>query len=161
MIKIKERMIILISIERQKLYLLDGDKILKEYKISTSKYGVGNEKDSFKTPKGIHRIYKKIGEGLPKDTVFVGRKPVSPHEAQNIEDKITTRIIWLEGCEEGINKGVNSEGKTVDTRERFIYIHGTTDNIDEPKSKGCIRMRPEDIIELFDLVKEGELVIIL
>lgn len=154
-------MVIVISLERQKLYVIDGEKIVKEYQISSSKYGVGNEEGSFKTPKGIHRIYKKIGEGMPEDTIFVGRKPVSSEEAQNIEDKICTRIIWLEGCEDGINKGKNEKGTVVDTKERFIYIHGTPDDINEPKSKGCIRMSKKDILELFDMVKEGETVIIL
>ncbi len=154
-------MIIVVSLERQKLYLIDGDKIIREYQVSTSKYGAGNEEGSFKTPKGIHRIYKKIGENFPEDTIFVGREPVSVEQAKNIEDKIMSRIIWLEGCEEGINKGKNQEGKIVDTKERYIYIHGTPDDINEPRSKGCIRMSKKDIIELFDMVKEGELVIIL
>lgn len=154
-------MIIVVSLERQKLYLIDGDKIIREYQVSTSKYGSGNEEGSFKTPKGIHRIYKKIGENFPEDTIFVGREPVSVEQAKNIEDKIMSRIIWLEGCEEGINKGKNQEGKIVDTKERYIYIHGTPDDINEPRSKGCIRMSKKDIIELFDMVKEGELVIIL
>lgn len=154
-------MIIVVSLERQKLYLIDGDKIIREYQVSTSKYGSGNEEGSFKTPKGIHRIYKKIGENFPEDTIFVGREPVSVEQAKNIEDKIMSRIIWLEGCEEGINKGKNQEGKIVDTKERYIYIHGTPDSINEPRSKGCIRMSKKDIIELFDMVKEGELVIIL
>lgn len=154
-------MVIIISLERQKLYLIDGDKIIKEYPISTSKYGIGNEEGSFKTPKGIHRIYKKIGENLPEDTIFVGRKPISKEEANKIEDKIMSRIIWLEGCEEGINKDKNKDGKIVDTKERYIYIHGTDDKIDEPRSKGCIRMSKKDIVELFEFVEEGELVIIL
>ncbi|MCS7214228.1 MAG: L,D-transpeptidase [Candidatus Calescibacterium sp.] len=154
-------MVIVISLERQKLYVIDGEKIVKEYQISSSRYGAGNEEGSFRTPKGIHRIYKKIGEGMPEDTIFVGRKPVSPEEAQNIEDKISTRIIWLEGCEDGINKGKNEKGVVVDTKERFIYIHGTPDDINEPRSKGCIRMSKKDILELFDIVKEGEIVIIL
>lgn len=154
-------MLILISIERQKLYLIDGDKIIKEYRVSTSKYGAGNEENSFKTPKGIHRIYKKIGAGLPKDTVFVGRKLVPPDQVGDVEDKIVARIIWLEGCEEGFNKGRDKDGRLVDTKDRFIYIHGTLDDVGEPKSKGCIRMTPEDIIELFDLVKEGDTVLIL
>lgn len=154
-------MLVLVSLERQKLYLIDGNRIVKEYTISTSKYGAGNEEGSFKTPKGIHRVHKKIGEGLPKDTVFVGRKPISPDTKVDVEDKIIARIIWLEGCEEGFNRGRDQEGKLVDTKDRFIYIHGTTEEVGEPKSKGCIRMRPDDIVELFEYINEGDLVIIL
>lgn len=157
-------MIILISLERQKLYVIDGDKIIKEYPVSTSKYGKGNDKDSEKTPTGIHRIYKKIGEGMPPDTYFIGRVPYTKEEAEKkfgeLKDKITARIIWLEGCEEGINKGKNEEGKIVDTKERYIYIHGTPEDISSPSSRGCIRMRNEDIIELFDMVRENDLVLI-
>ncbi len=155
---------IFVSVERQRLYLIKDERIIKEYPVSTSKYGKGNELASEKTPTGIHRIYKKIGEGMPEDTYFIGRIPYSKEEAERkfgqIKDKITARIIWLEGCEEGINKGKNQEGKIVDTKERFIYIHGTPDDISTPSSRGCIRMRNKDIIELFEIVKEGELVII-
>lgn len=101
---------------------------------------------------------------MPEDTYFIGRVPYSKEEAERkfgeIKDKITARIIWLEGCEEGINKGKNQEGKIVDTKERFIYIHGTPDDISTPSSRGCIRMLNKDIIELFEIVKEGDLVII-
>ncbi len=155
---------IFVSVERQRLYLIKDERIIKEYPVSTSKYGKGNELASEKTPTGIHRIYRKIGEGMPEDTYFIGRIPYSKEEAERkfgqIKDKITARIIWLEGCEEGINKGKNQEGKIVDTKERFIYIHGTPDDISTPSSRGCIRMRNKDIIELFEIVKEGELVII-
>ncbi len=154
---------ILISIERQKLYLIDGENIIKQYEISTSKFGVGNEKDSFKTPTGIHRVYKKIGEGLPENTVFVERIPYTPEEVKikfpDLQDRIIARVIWLEGCEEGINKGMN-HGVVVDTKERYIYIHGTDGDISKPLSHGCIRMRIKDIVELFDLVHEGDLVVI-
>lgn len=154
---------IFISIERQKLYLIDGEKIVREYGISTSRFGVGNEENSFKTPTGIHRIYKKIGEGLSSNTIFVERVPYTPEEARtkfpDLQDRIMARIIWLEGCEEGINKGTRN-GIIVDTKGRYIYIHGTDWDISKPLSRGCIRMKIEDIVELFDLVHEGDLVII-
>jgi hypothetical protein len=73
---------ILVSIERQKLYLIKDERIIKEYPVSTSKYGKGNELGSEKTPTGIHRIYKKIGEGMPEDTYFIGRVPYSKDEAE-------------------------------------------------------------------------------
>ena len=156
--------IIFVSLERQRLYLIEDGKIKKEYPVSTSKYGVGNELGSEKTPKGIHKIYRKIGDGMPENTIFVGRKPYSPEEAKRrfgeLKDKIMTRILWLEGCEDGINKGKNKSGKVVDTKQRYIYIHGTDDDVGKTGSRGCIRMRKKDIIELFGKVEEGDLVLI-
>lgn len=148
---------ILVNISKQKLYLIEKDKVIREYPVSTSMYGTGNKEGSYKTPLGLHRVYRLIGKGLKEDTVFVGRKPAGKIRdlRGKKEDAITARIIWLEGLEEGINRG-----KGVDTRERYIYIHGTLEEtkIGIPSSKGCIRMRNKDIVELFDLIQEGMLV---
>ncbi len=156
--------IIFVSIERQRLYLIEDGKVVKEYPVSTSRYGVGNKEGSRRTPKGFHRIYAKIGEGMSPDTVFIGRKPYKPEEAEKkfpkIKDKITARVIWLEGCEDGINRGMDKQGNVVDTKSRFIYIHGTPYDVSKPSSHGCIRMKNEDIIELFDMVEEGDMVLI-
>jgi len=158
------RKVIFVSVERQKLYLIEDGNVKKEYPVSTSRYGTGNKLGSEKTPIGIHRIYKKIGSGLPENTIFVGRVPYSPEEAKQkfgeLKDKIMTRILWLEGCEEGVNKGKDENGDIVDTKERYIYIHGTDEEVGKPGSRGCIRMRNKDIIELFDEVEEGDLVLI-
>lgn len=158
---IENEIFIIVSIARQKLYLLKGKKIIEIYDVSTSKYGIGNKKGSFKTPTGTHRVYKKIGENAKIGTIFRFRRPTN--EIAEIctlkrcseEDIITTRIIWLEGLEEGINKGGD-----VDTKERCIYIHGTPEEglIGTPSSHGCIRMRNKDIIKLFNLIKEGTIV---
>jgi len=158
---IENEIFVIVSIARQKLYLLKGKKIIEIYDVSTSKYGIGNKKGSFKTPTGTHRVYKKIGENAKIGTIFRFRRPTN--EIAEIctlkrcseEDIITTRIIWLEGLEEGINKGGD-----VDTKERCIYIHGTPEEglIGIPSSHGCIRMRNKDIIKLFNLIKEGTIV---
>ncbi len=158
---IENEIFVIVSIARQKLYLLKGKKIIEIYDVSTSKYGIGNKKGSFKTPTGTHRVYKKIGENAKIGTIFRFRRPTN--EIAEIctlkrcseEDIITTRIIWLEGLEEGINKGGD-----VDTKERCIYIHGTPEEglIGTPSSHGCIRMRNKDIIKLFNLIKEGTIV---
>ncbi len=143
----------------QKLYLMEGRRILRVYRISSSRFGYGSLMDSFKTPLGLHRIYRKIGDGVPPGGVFVGREftgevVLFPSRG----DLITTRILWLEGMEEGKNRG-----GIVDTRERFIYIHGTPEEelLGSPASKGCIRMGNWDILDLFEMVDENTPVLIL
>ena len=152
---------IVIDISEQKLYLLKGFKIVRIYPVSTSRYGVGGEEGSFKTPLGMHRVFEKIGYGALLGTIFERRKNtgkiarIYTDNTDLPEDIITTRIIRLEGSEEGVNKG-----KGVDSLRRFIYIHGTPEEglIGKPASRGCIRMKNRDIIELFDLIDVGTLV---
>ena len=153
-----------INIGKQMLYLLieQGDTE-REYPVSTSRYGVGNENGSEKTPLGLHRIKDKIGGSMPINMVMAGREPVGLLEDcinEGIElpdDIITSRIMWLEGMEPGKNKG-----GYVDTYNRYIYIHGTSDEnkIGTPASIGCIRMLNEDVIELYRLVDTGTEVLI-
>lgn len=144
-----------INIGTQTLQLLDDDTLLREYPVSTGALGVGEQSGSFKTPRGKHLIRARIGDGMPENTVFVGRRPTgeswSPelHEQQPGRDWMLTRILWLSGCEPGFNRL-----GAVDTMRRYIYIHGSP-NITEmgkPGSHGCIRMRNADVIELFDRV---------
>ena len=133
------------------------------YPISTSAYGLGEESGSFQTPRGRHIIRAKIGHGAPLNSVFVGRRYT--HEiftpelckAYPSRDWILSRILWLSGCEVGVNRL-----GSVDTMQRYIYIHGTPDTepMGKPASHGCIRMTSKDVIELFDLVEPGCLVII-
>ncbi len=155
---------ILIRISEQKLYLLDElEEVIQQYAVSTSKYGVGSEEGSYKTPKGKHCISEKIGETAPRNEVFIGRQGqgvLGDLQAQKIDlpdDIITSRILWLEGLEQGINQGDN-----LDTHQRYIYIHGTPeeDKIGTAVSHGCIRMCNDDVIDLFDQVDEGCEVII-
>lgn len=130
----------------------------REYPVSTARNGPGEVVDSECTPRGRHRIAEKIGAGCAQNTVFVGRRPTgelwSPElaAAHPGRDWILTRILWLEGLEAGFNAG----GRC-DTKARFIYIHGTPANtaLGRPGSRGCIRMRNADIVELFDAVEVG------
>lgn len=155
--------IIHIDISTQQMHLVQGYHILKTYPVSTSKYGSGFESGSFQTPLGVHKIKAKIGDGEKKGTIFDERKPTR-HVAKiftdttDVEsDLIITRILWLEGLEEKVNKGTQR-----DSYERFIYIHGTHEEglIGKPVSHGCIRMKNDDIINLYNEVGEGTFVII-
>ena len=145
-----------INISTQYIDLIDKNgSIIKRYAISTSKNGAGEQNGSYCTPRGRHIVRAKIGAGRPLNTVFVERRPTgevySPELARSFpkRDWILTRILWLSGCEPGYNR----LGK-VDTMRRAIYIHGSPDSAEmgKPGSRGCIRMRNEDLVELFDLV---------
>jgi lipoprotein-anchoring transpeptidase ErfK/SrfK len=136
-----------ISIRDQTLTLKRGDESVRTYPISTSRFGVGVEEGSSKTPTGNFRVASKIGHGVPVGTIFQSRIPLGPDDPPPLtEDLITSRILWLDGLDE----------ENANTRERFIYIHGTKheDRIGRPDSHGCVRMRNEDVIELFDLIDE-------
>ncbi|GIV32849.1 MAG: hypothetical protein KatS3mg031_0384 [Chitinophagales bacterium] len=160
----RQELFLWVSVDRQMLYVLQGDSVVNSYPVSTSKLGTGNRSGSGKTPLGVHRIASKIGEGAPLNTIFIGRKnsaklamPLTePIDME--EDWVTTRILWLDGLEPGINKG---EG--IDSRTRYIYIHGTPEEglIGTPASHGCVRMRNHDVAELFEMVNTGTLVIIM
>jgi len=144
---------IYISIRDQRLTLKEGEAPVRTYPVSTSRFGVGTEHGSLKTPTGRFRVAKKIGENMPSGTIFRGRVPLKPDDPlPPTEDFVTSRILWLDGIDE----------HNANTRERFIYIHGTKheDRIGDPASRGCVRMRNADVIELFDLVDEGASVVI-
>jgi lipoprotein-anchoring transpeptidase ErfK/SrfK len=144
---------VIVSIPEQRLDLLAGDKILASYPVSTSRFGLGTEADSKKTPLGKFRIAEKIGANAPLETVFRGRVPLAPDAPPPpTEDLILARILWLDGMED----------HNANTRDRFIYIHGTNHEaeIGRPASHGCIRMRSKDIAELFDRVPPGTEVVI-
>jgi lipoprotein-anchoring transpeptidase ErfK/SrfK len=142
-----------ISIRDQRLTLKEGETLVRTYPVSTSRFGIGTEEDSMKTPIGRFRVAEKIGDGLPSDTVFQSRVPLKADDPlPPTEDLVMSRILWLDGLDE----------HNANTRDRFIYIHGTKheDKIGNPASHGCVRMRNADVIELFDLVDEGAPVII-
>lgn len=156
-----ERALVYVDSAKQQLLHLHPDKALnKTYPISTSSKGVGNQLDSFKTPAGIHCVQQKIGAGQPLGMVFKGRVAtgkISHFEPDPDDDEITSRILWLAGLQPGINQGGDC-----DSYARYIYIHGTSDElrIGEPVSAGCIRMKNQHVIEFFDQVEEGDLVFI-
>jgi lipoprotein-anchoring transpeptidase ErfK/SrfK len=149
--------IVIISIEDQKLYLIKNGELIISFDVSTSKYGIGFENGSLKTPLGLHSISKKIGSKVPINGVLKYRNysgnisiPNDPNYLN--KDIITTRILWLSGEE--------SENKL--SYKRCIYIHGTPEEnrIGAPASHGCIRMRNTDVFMLYEAVDVGTLVII-
>jgi L,D-transpeptidase catalytic domain len=132
----------------------------KIFSCSTSRFGVGQTEGSNCTPLGLHRIVEKIGADEQAGTVFKSRKVVGHTSQPEFADaKITTRILWLEGLEDGVNKGLNGD-VNVDSHTRYIYIHGTADqnSIGKPASHGCIHLADAGLIPLFDLVPSGTLV---
>lgn len=152
-----------IDIGEQKLRYVGVDGVMHEYVVSTGKNGVGERLDSECTPRGKHVIAEKIGAGCAPDTVFVGRRSTGERYRPALREKhpdrdwILTRILWLEGTETDKNRGGD-----VDTYARYIYIHGAPADVEmgKPGSRGCIRMRNADVIELFDNVEVGTPVII-
>jgi hypothetical protein len=155
--------ILYVDIATQQLHFVKGDEVLKSYPVSTSKYGSGFQTNSFQTPLGAHRIKEKIGAGEKPGIIFEERKSIKKTATIYTDttdvatDLITSRILWLEGLEDKVNKGT-----TKDTYERYIYIHGTHEEglIGKSVSTGCVRMKNTDIISLFDEVREGSLVVI-
>lgn len=147
---------VVINLSEQRLDLVDDEgRPRRSWPVSTAANGPGELSGSGCTPRGKHIIRAKIGEGMPINTVFIGRRPTgevySPDlgECEPERDWILSRILWLSGKEPGVNR----LGEC-DTMRRYIYIHGTPDECftAEPQSHGCIRMRNEDLVELFDLV---------
>lgn len=142
-----------ISLYDQYLYGIKQGKTILNMPISSSSKGAGELNNSYCTPRGQHQIRAKIGQGLPCNAILKARRWTgelwTPQLAKQYPDKdwILTRILWLSGCQLGINR----LGK-VDTFRRYIYIHGTPDTepIGVPASHGCIRMRNTDIIQLFE-----------
>ena len=144
---------IYISIRDQKLTLKDGDTLIRSYPVSTSRFGIGTEMGSMKTPTGRFRVAEKIGGDTPSGTVFRSRVALRPLDPiPPTEDLVMSRILWLDGLDE----------QNANTRDRFVYIHGTRheDKIGMAASHGCVRMRNADVIELFEMVNEGTPVVI-
>lgn len=147
-----------IDLTRQRLRLLEGEQLLKEYAVSTGANGPGEIQGSGCTPRGRHYVRAKIGAGKPINSVFVARRHTGEtwtpegHQRQPKRDWMLTRILWLCGREPGRNRL-----GCVDTFRRYIYLHGTppVTELGKPGSHGCVRMRNEDVIELFDLVPAG------
>src|SRR5450830_325252 len=148
-----------ISIKLQTLTLLNlQEEVVATFAVSTAANGAGEQKNSYQTPRGQHIIRAKIGVGALSNTVFKGRRPTGEiftpdlMAAQPNRDWILTRILWLSGTEVGKNRLGN-----VDTMQRYVYIHGSPDTVEmgKPGSHGCIRMRNQDVIALFDLVPVG------
>lgn len=159
----KDNKTIDVDISKQKLTLLQGENVIAEYAISTAKNGVGQKNGSECTPLGLHIIDSKIGLDEKENTVFIAREATGEIFSEELRqnnperDWILTRILWLNGLENGKNKGGD-----VDTMSRYIYIHGCPDqdSFSTPSSHGCVKMRNKDIIKLFVNVDEGTKVLI-
>ncbi len=155
---------IIIEVERQLLWVWEAGTCVGIYPVSTAKNGVGEIKNSQKTPSGWHVIRAKVGAQAIENAVFIARRQTGEiyTPALGLEyperDWILTRIIWLSGLEKGKNRLGNC-----DTMRRYIYIHGTpaSEPMGEPKSHGCIRMRNQDIMTVFERMEVGDRVYIL
>jgi len=152
-------MLIEVHVPNQTLRLKDDSgRVLMETRIATGRQGVGEVNGSEQTPRGWHKIRAKIGAGLAENTVFVARRPTGERYTPAMRasypnrDWILTRILWLSGLEPGRNRLGH-----VDTMRRFIYIHGCPDDdpMGTPSSRGCVKMRNHELIELFDRVPLG------
>ncbi len=160
-----KRIGIVIILSQQCLEVLDQHgRVIRRYSVSTASNGAGEQNGSACTPRGRHVVRACIGANAPRGAVFRGRRHTgevwTPELAEHHPDRdwILSRILWLSGCEAGRNRLGN-----VDTMRRYIYIHGTPD--DQPMgvalSHGCIRMRNDDVMELFEMVSAGTPVSIL
>ena len=138
-----------VHIPSQTLDLSDSEgSLLRRYVVSTSKFGVGFEEGSFKTPTGLFQISEKHGDGTPEGQIFVGRVATGRVGIEGEGgDHVQTRILWLEGL----------EPENANTKSRFIYLHGTNWEglLGTPASHGCVRLANADIIDLFERVPVG------
>jgi L,D-transpeptidase catalytic domain len=141
--------VVRISVPEQKMLLLDKGVEIARYDVSTSKFGIGDRPGSFATPLGTMEIAKKIGDGQPSGMKFHGRRPTGEIVRPNApgRDPIVSRILWLRGL----------QFQNARAFSRAIYIHGTAEEskIGTPASYGCIRMRSQDVIRLYDIVGLG------
>ena len=151
--------ILVVDVARQRLGLLEKGHLVFEAAISTARNGLGCEENSFRTPTGWHRIHARIGAGAESGTVFRARVATGEvwRGEPRDEDLILTRVLTLDGLEEGWNRGPGR-----DSLERFIYLHGTNQEqqLGQPVSHGCVRLSNADVSALFDHVAEGDPVLI-
>mgnify|MGYP001814513146 FL=1 len=158
-----ESRLIKVSIDEQRLQLLESGHIVMDVAVSTAANGPGERMHSECTPRGWHRIRARIGAGVAANTVFVGRRATGEIYTPELKqchpgrDWMLTRILWLCGMEPGRNRFGDR-----DSMRRYIYIHGCPeeDAMGTPSSHGCIKMRNAEIIELFDRVPSGTRVLI-
>ncbi|MFN2381321.1 MAG: L,D-transpeptidase family protein [Guyparkeria sp.] len=153
---------LVVDVSSQRLYLFEAGELVGGFPVSTAERGTGNREGSLQTPLGLHRVDQKIGADAPRGMIFRGRQPtgelaeiLTRPDQRAARDDVTTRILWLQGLEPGVNQGGD-----VDSKQRYIYIHGTPEEgrIGRPASHGCVRMTNADVITLFDRVHEGALV---
>ena len=158
--RVKSSMGVWVRVDRQRVLLIQDQRVIKTTVCSTGKAGVGNENGSGKTPLGWHVAHRKIGKGLARGAILKGRRWTGGiwREGDSSEaDLVLSRLIWLRGQEPGKNLGGE-----VDTWKRYIYIHGTNHvkDLGKPASPGCVRVDPGGVIDLFNRIPEGALVLI-
>ena len=144
----KPRRSLAVDVARQTLDLVEEGRVTATWPVSTSRFGLGFEEGSFRTPTGRFKIAEKIGEGAPQGMIFRTRVATGElAEPDGEEDLVLTRILCLEGL----------DPENANTCERYIYIHGTNQEhlIGTAASHGCIRLRNDDMIDLFVRVDEG------
>ena len=155
-----------VDVAAQRLLVLESFRAVACMRCSTASRGLGEQEGSFQTPRGWHEVAERIGGELPPGAVLRSRRwtgerwsssadpdaPDAPHAPAHDEDLVLSRVLWLEGREPGVNRGGN-----VDTRRRFIYIHGTNqpDRLGVPASHGCVRLACADVIALHDRIDAG------
>ena len=140
-----------IHVPSQTLDLLEGEALLRRYVVSTSRFGIGTEPGSNKTPPGRFRIAEKFGEGASHGEIFVSRQSTGQiGQEGDPHDHVQTRILWLDGL----------EPENANTYGRYVYIHGTNaeSQLGSPASMGCIRMSNADVVDLYTQVNTGDLV---
>lgn len=139
----------IVSVSDQKMLLVRDGTPVKVYKVSTSKFGVGDRPNSNCTPLGRLQVAKKIGDKAPIGAVFKNRRPTGEVLKPNApgRDPVVTRILWLTG----------TESRNSNTYRRTIYIHGTPEErrLGAPASYGCIRMGSRDVADLYDRIGHG------
>lgn len=153
-----------VSVKTQKMYHIINNEVVKTFIISTAEKGIGNIKNSEQTPLGLHSVKEKHGDNTPLNGRMIGRvfygqiATIYNDSSRSKTDDVTTRILWLSGEEEGVNKGGN-----VDSYQRYIYIHGTSEEgrLGTPASHGCIRMNNKDVLKLYNKIAVGTKVLIL
>jgi hypothetical protein len=135
-----------VDLSEQEIHRIDREGSRQTAKVSSSRFGTGGEPDSNRTPLGWHRVAQIIGTDGPADQEYISRRPVPP---SGRDDRILSRILWLDGLEAGRNET---------SHDRYIYIHGTNhpDTLGCPASMGCIRMDPEVLAEWVDQVRAAE-----
>ena len=151
--------LLVVDVERQRAVLIENGAAKAAWPVSSARAGIGGAEGSYRTPPGWHRVHRRIGEGAEEGSVFVSREPTGEMwrgEARD-DDLILTRILTLDGLEEGVNRGPGN-----DSLERYIYLHGTNHELllGRPVSHGCVRLSNTDICCLFAFMREGDYVLI-
>ena len=153
-----ERLLV-VDAERQLATWIEAGNAIEAWPVSTARAGIGGEDGSYRTPPGWHRVHERIGQEAVPGTVFVSREPTGEtwRGEPRDDDLILTRILTLDGIEDGVNRG---QGR--DSLQRYIYLHGTNHEglLGRPVSHGCVRLSNDDVCQLFAHVREGDFVFI-